>query len=234
MAVRRDGAAAAAEGKRDKRTLILDAAADIFLDKGFDQTSMDAVSARAGVSKATVYSHYRDKTGLFEAVIERGASMLDVNLDRALVDSASTPEEKLVQVATAVLEATTRTSYLALLRVLLTERARRPELTRALRRSDMPYSVGVVASILGDDAARHGYALVAPATHASLFLRMAAASLQLDALVNPTFRPDEKLFESHARWVTQVFLQGIRPRPGTGGPVRAEPPEDYAYPWPAL
>lgn len=234
MAARRGGPGAAAEGARDRRTEILDAAADLFLGQGFDQTAMDAVATRAGVSKATVYAHYGDKAGLFEAVIERGASALDVNLDRTLGGSASTPEPKLVQVATALLEASTRANYLAMLRVLLTERTRRPELTRALRRNDMPYAVGVVASILADDAARHGYTLVDPASHASLFVRMVAGSLQLDALLNPSFHPDRKLFESHARWVTEIFLRGVRPRAGTDGPARSTPPADYAYPWTVL
>lgn len=231
MAVRRGGVGATAEGPRDRRAEILDAAAEMFLDKGFDQTAMDAVAARAGVSKATVYAHYRDKTGLFEAVIERGASALDVNLDRTLVGSASAPAPKLVQVAMALLEASTRPNYLAMLRVLLSERTRRPELTRALRRNDMPYAVGVVASILADDAAQHGYALVDPAVHASLFVRMIAGSLQLDALLNPSFRPDRTLLESHAQWVTQVFLSGIRPRPDTDEPTQSAPPPGYAYPW---
>ena len=133
MAVRRNGAGSAAKAVRDKRTLVLDAAAEIFLDKGFDQTSMEAVAARAGVSKATVYAHYRDKAGLFEAVIERGAAALNVNLDCTLVDSESMPEEKLVQVVSSLLDATTRANFMAMLRVLLTERTRRPELMRSLR-----------------------------------------------------------------------------------------------------
>lgn len=236
MAVRRDGAGPETEAAavRNKRTLVLDAAAEIFLDKGFDQTSMEAVAARAGVSKATVYAHYRDKAGLFEAVIERGATALNVNLDRTLLDSASPPEEKLVQVVSALLEATTRANFMAMLRVLLTERTRRPDLMRSLRSNGVPYSVGVVASILADDAARHGYALVDPSAHASLLIRMAAGSLQLDALVNPGFRPDMKLLESHARWVTQAFLRGIRPRAGDEGPPRSAPPAGYVYPWPVL
>src|SRR5690242_10508358 len=88
------------EGKRDKRALVLEAAVEIFLDKGFDQTSMAAVAARAGVAKQTVYAYYRDKTSLFKAVIDHGATLLDVNLDHILADSVSTPEQKLHQVAT--------------------------------------------------------------------------------------------------------------------------------------
>jgi TetR/AcrR family transcriptional regulator, mexJK operon transcriptional repressor len=234
MAARRGGVGAASEGARDRRTEILDAAAEIFLDKGFDQTAMDAVAARAGVSKATVYAHYRDKTGLFEAVIERGSSALDVNLDRTLGGSASAPEPKLVEVAMALLEAVTRTNYLAMLGVLLSERNRRPELARSLRRSDMPYAVGVVASILADDAAQRGYTLADPAAHASLYIRMIAGSLQMDALLNTTFRPDRELLQSHAQWVTRVFLNGVRPRPETPGPAQSTPPPGYSYPWPGF
>ncbi len=42
-----------------------------FLAHGFAGTSMDRVAATAGVSKATVYSHFTDKEGLFKALIER-------------------------------------------------------------------------------------------------------------------------------------------------------------------
>lgn len=57
---------------RSKRGSILDAAVELFLELGFDQTSMDAVAARAGVSKTTVYAHFGDKLELFRAVIARG------------------------------------------------------------------------------------------------------------------------------------------------------------------
>lgn len=227
-----DEATGEAEDKRDKRARILDAAVEMFLDKGFDKTLMTEVAARAGVAKQTIYAYYHDKTGLFRAVIDHSASLLDVNLDHILADSESTPEQKLHHVATALLKATTRENHLALLRVLLTERDRLPETIREPRPTTaMPYSVGVVAAILSDDAARRGYALVNPAAHASLFVRLAAASMQFEALVTPTFHPDERLLETHARWVTRVFLDGVRPRADAEGPAQAAPPEDYSYRW---
>ena len=63
---------------------------------------------------------------------------------------------------------------------------------------------------------------------------MIAGSLQLEVLLNPNFRPDRKLLESHAQWVTQIFLRGIRPRPDTDEPARSAPPPGYAYPWSML
>jgi TetR/AcrR family transcriptional repressor of mexJK operon len=53
----------------EKRAAILDAAKCLFVERGFEATSMDAVAAQAGVSKLTVYSHFQDKAALFvEAV----------------------------------------------------------------------------------------------------------------------------------------------------------------------
>jgi TetR/AcrR family transcriptional repressor of mexJK operon len=54
----------------EKRAAILAAAARLFVARGFDAVSMDAVAAEAGVSKLTVYNHFTDKENLFrEAVV---------------------------------------------------------------------------------------------------------------------------------------------------------------------
>lgn len=52
-----------------KRKAILEAAKALFLRKGYEGSSMDAIAAEAGVSKLTVYSHYSDKATLFSAAI---------------------------------------------------------------------------------------------------------------------------------------------------------------------
>lgn len=52
-----------------KRMAILEAAAEIFSDRGYETTSMDEVAARANVSKRTVYNHFDNKGALFGAII---------------------------------------------------------------------------------------------------------------------------------------------------------------------
>jgi TetR/AcrR family transcriptional regulator, regulator of autoinduction and epiphytic fitness len=42
-----------------------------FLAHGYAATSMDRVAIAAKVSKATVYSHFQDKEGLFKALIQQ-------------------------------------------------------------------------------------------------------------------------------------------------------------------
>ena len=43
---------------------VLDAALKLFARRGIDPTSMDAIAAASGVSKATIYKHWRDKDAL--------------------------------------------------------------------------------------------------------------------------------------------------------------------------
>jgi TetR/AcrR family transcriptional regulator, mexJK operon transcriptional repressor len=52
-----------------KRRAILEAAKQLFPRQGYDATSMDAIAAEAGVSKLTVYSHFKDKESLFSAAV---------------------------------------------------------------------------------------------------------------------------------------------------------------------
>jgi AcrR family transcriptional regulator len=53
-----------------KAAAILQGAMQEFLAHGYAATSMDRIAKAAGVSKATVYSHFGDKEGLFNALIQ--------------------------------------------------------------------------------------------------------------------------------------------------------------------
>ncbi|MBH8552029.1 TetR/AcrR family transcriptional regulator [Nostocaceae cyanobacterium CENA357] len=55
----------------EKVDAILAGAMGEFLAHGYAATTMDKVTAAAGVSKTTVYSYFQDKEGLFTALIER-------------------------------------------------------------------------------------------------------------------------------------------------------------------
>jgi TetR/AcrR family transcriptional regulator, mexJK operon transcriptional repressor len=54
-----------------KLEAILDAAYELFLDRGIAATPMDLVAEHAGVSKMTVYANFQDKPALLAAVFDR-------------------------------------------------------------------------------------------------------------------------------------------------------------------
>ncbi len=53
------------------RELIVDAARELFLAQGYMATTIEAISARAGVAVSTVYAVFRNKRGILQAIRER-------------------------------------------------------------------------------------------------------------------------------------------------------------------
>jgi AcrR family transcriptional regulator len=53
------------------RQLIVDAACELFLVQGYIPTTMEAISAKAGVAVSTVYAVFRNKRGILQAIRER-------------------------------------------------------------------------------------------------------------------------------------------------------------------
>lgn len=64
--------------KEERRTTIVNAAMEEFLEKGFERASMEAIANRAGISKGGVYHHFKNKdevllyaTRVFTVPVER-------------------------------------------------------------------------------------------------------------------------------------------------------------------
>src|SRR5581483_5614381 len=55
----------------DKRVAVLRAAKQLFSRRGLSGVSMDAIAAAAGVSKLTLYSHFRSKDELFQTAVRQ-------------------------------------------------------------------------------------------------------------------------------------------------------------------
>ncbi|MFJ8787907.1 TetR/AcrR family transcriptional regulator [Streptomyces sp. NPDC102462] len=83
-----------------KRAAILDAAEALFLAEGYERASVDAIAARAQVSKRTVYDHFGEKAEVFLRVVERVNDAL-VRSVRAAIDEELTPGRDLRAALTA-------------------------------------------------------------------------------------------------------------------------------------
>lgn len=72
---------------------LIDAALDLFVEKGFAATRLDDVAARAGVSKGTLYLYFDSKAALLKAVVENGiVPVLDKGEDIVTNFVGSTPD----------------------------------------------------------------------------------------------------------------------------------------------
>jgi AcrR family transcriptional regulator len=93
-------------GPERRRPEVLDAALDLFLEHGYDGTSMQAVADRAGVTKPVVYACFPGKDELFRALLAREEDRILAEIQGAF-DSAdlSDPETTLIEGYTGFLRA---------------------------------------------------------------------------------------------------------------------------------
>ncbi|MBD2353545.1 TetR/AcrR family transcriptional regulator [Tolypothrix sp. FACHB-123] len=118
------------ENSVDKVEQILQGAMQEFLKNGYAGTSMDKVAVAAGVSKATVYSHFQDKEGLFKVLFEQ-MSRQKFNSIFGTEPLQGEPAIVLRQLATKALELmATDQEHSAFMRVIIGESGRFPELAQ--------------------------------------------------------------------------------------------------------
>lgn len=68
---------------------IVDAAEEVFADKGLHAAHMNDIAARAGVAVGTVYNHFKDRDALLAALLEDRRSALLAALDEFLDQPSS-------------------------------------------------------------------------------------------------------------------------------------------------
>jgi TetR/AcrR family transcriptional regulator, mexJK operon transcriptional repressor len=118
---------------QNTREHIRSAAYRLFIQNGYLATSTDAILAEAGIaSKETLYRHYASKEALFVDVLEH-LTLLQPRLAPTLSQLPAPHDllslrQALTTVAREILSILTQPEYLALLRVILTEAPRFPQL----------------------------------------------------------------------------------------------------------
>jgi AcrR family transcriptional regulator len=133
------------------RAAILAGARRLFLADGFERTSMDAVAAAVGVSKMTVYRHFRSKEALFAGIVE---AMCDAVADPELARTmARLPlRQALEAFGRRSLETIFDPETLGLHRVVIAECRRFPELGKMFYDRGPDINVATLAAYLARNA----------------------------------------------------------------------------------
>jgi TetR/AcrR family transcriptional repressor of mexJK operon len=199
----------------EKHARILAAGTEAFLARGFAGTSVEFVARQAGVSKVTVYTHFRSKEALFGAIIDGLAGRLVRRIDELALGDLP-PGAALRQFGGKYLELALAASSIALHRVVVAESARIPAL------GPLIFAHGpaqVVASLAGFLARRTELRIADPRLAAEQFLGMVLGHAQLRLLLNA--RPPAEVRGSIAKVVdhaVEIFLRGVAAPATTSGP----------------
>jgi TetR/AcrR family transcriptional regulator, mexJK operon transcriptional repressor len=113
-----------------RREAVLRAAADVFLESGYEKASLSEIMARAGGSKAFVYEQFGDKAGLFAAMMaDRCAHILQPLNDD--VPKPEDPRSALTRFGRRFMEIICDPQALSLQRVAMSEGHRNPVIADA-------------------------------------------------------------------------------------------------------
>ena len=94
-----------AERRANTRAALIDAARELFADKGFAATGREEIVERAGVTRGAMYHHFGSKEDLFRAVYEQLETKLMEAIVVAAAAAATDPIEQLRLGARAYLDA---------------------------------------------------------------------------------------------------------------------------------
>lgn len=119
-----DGAPTRAEARR---RAMLDAATALFLEKGFERTTLSDIVKRSGGSRTTLYEQFGGKEGLLRAMIEE--STRDVwEKVRWNGDPPPLTEDVLVEYAVRLAKAISTPDAIAVYRIVFAESPRMPDI----------------------------------------------------------------------------------------------------------
>lgn len=198
------------EERQAKLRAILDAALDVFAEKGFADTRLDDVAARAGVAKGTIYLYVESKQALFEALVRSGIAGPLAAIEAHIL-ALDAPAETMLRMAFAALRREIlETRRKEIIRLVLAEAGRFPDIAAFYHREVVSRGMALLRRVAeravergefrSDELARFPQLAIAPALVALLWAGLFERFEPLDA---------EALFDAHLTLLMRA-LKGDR------------------------
>jgi AcrR family transcriptional regulator len=187
----------------------LDAAAQVFLENGYGGATIDLVVERAGASKATVYSFFGGKDGMFAAIVEeRCERILSAFGDPEVVDSNVL--SALAHIARRYMEVVLAPDAVGLYRLIIAEGVRFPELVRTFYQLGPDRTNAHLAGMLSVWRQRGLIRLDDPQLAAVQFFDSVSGDLHRRAMSGIIPRNVRAAIQRRIDNAVQVFWNGIR------------------------
>ena len=190
-----------------RREALLKAAREVFLEKGYAAASVEDVVSRVGGSKATLYSYFGNKEGLFDGMISELCD--DFHAQLAIPREVEGDIElTLLRFGKRMLKQFLEPDRVAMHRAIFAEAFHFPRLAERLYESGPKRSAAIFAEFLRQQNAAGALNCADPELAAINFIEMVKGSPQRRAMLGlPAFKNERELEKSVANAV-QIFLHG--------------------------
>lgn len=205
---------------------ILEAAFRVFGARGFHRATLDDVARKAGITKGTIYLYFPSKAALFTAMLKSRITAVIPSAEAADGRVAPSLDGRLAAVGREVYRFLSSPAYLAMFRTVVSEVAQFPEIAAQVYQegilvANRRFAAAIRAAVQAGEF-RDVDAMIAARAFIGMFLIFAVSQKLLGG---------ERIYpiadDAVVKTVTDIFLNGLRPRPaldGAGRPRRGRPP----------
>lgn len=186
---------------------ILDAAAHLFMLRGFHATSMDGIAREAAMSKLTLYRRFKDKSALFTAVIERKCQEF-IPDEIFKVPDHETAQESLLRIGKAFFQLLLTEDAISMERMMAAEATENPVLTNLFYESGPKRVKSLMVDTLKRLAQTGKIKLDNPERERDLFLSLFKGSdIHMRMVLNIAKKPSKKDIDDYTQSAVDLFLR---------------------------
>lgn len=186
---------------------LLDKALDLFLEKGFERTTIDAITASVGMAKRTVYQRYGNKTRLFKASLHRAIEEWIVPVERLRAAETDNIDATLLRIGQILVTNIMSPAGLRLMRITNAESGRMPDIGAFTHQLGTGPTIAYLTDLIRRRIRPAGIEVPDPGEAALAFLNlvvggpanMTAWGLVLDATA----------IAKNTRYCVHLFLHGL-------------------------
>ncbi|EEB82759.1 TetR/AcrR family transcriptional regulator [Roseobacter sp. GAI101] len=190
----------------DKRAAILEGAAKVFLQSGFDAASVNDICRAAGVSKSTLYVYFSDKEDLFAHLVEGERERLFEGLQQTLRGPGSLTA-RLTDFAVALAEIVCSEPVVQAQRIVISMAERRPDLGASFYDGGAQRGHAVLLETLEREIAEGRLSIPDPSLAAYQLVELSSAGLWRRRLFGKTpTPPTAEVIRATAESAVAVFM----------------------------
>jgi AcrR family transcriptional regulator len=201
--------------KETRPAEVLEAALEVFAEKGYAAARMEDIAVRAGAAKGTIYLYFPSKEAVFEALV-RSTIVPNIERAEALAAGHQGPVGPLFRQLIGILAALIRDSHLVVLpRLMIGELYKFPELARFYKTNVIDRGLALIAAMHRRGVERGEFR----PQDSEVVARLVVAPVLLMAIWRTVFAPhvDEPfdpgpVLEAHG----EILLRGLAASPEEG------------------
>ncbi len=188
---------------------LLNIALDIFLERGYEQTTMEEIAMQVGMSKRTVYARYSDKGALFKATVRRAIEGYTVPRETLDALASDDLEQTLIAIARLRIRNVSTPVGIKLQRILGAQSYRFPELFNVAFQEGTGPTIDFLCELFTRLNGQGVVRVEEPRRAATAFLSLVAGG-PTRIIVSGNSLADTEI-EAHIRFAVRLFLTGVRP-----------------------